>query len=100
MSRLCTTWWCTPRLAQKSHGCYFHFRNGTIVMARTYDDAIETLRAVHERDPWATETSNGIWTVKFGQDLFIEKVEAQSVIGAIRVAQSRIDRDTESPILL
>jgi len=69
-------------------------------MARTYDDAIETLRAVHERDPWATETSNGIWTVKFGQDLFIEKVEAQSVIGAIRVAQSRIDRDTESPILL
>ena len=100
MSRLCNTWWCAPRLVQKSNGGYFHFRNGTIVIARTYDAAIEALLTTHEQDPWANETSNGVWTVKFGQDLFIEKVVAQSVIGAIRTAQSLIDRDAESPILV
>jgi hypothetical protein len=70
------------------------------VIARTYDAAIEALLATHEQDPWASETSNGVWTVKFGQDLFIEKVMAPSVIGAIRTAQSLIDRDAESPVLV
>jgi hypothetical protein len=70
------------------------------VIARTYDAAVEALLATPEQDPWANETSNGVWTVKFGQDVFIEKVVAQSVIGAIRTAQSLIDRDAESPILV
>ena len=70
------------------------------MIARTYDAAIEALRTTHEQDPWANETSNGVWTVKFGQDLYIEKVMAQSVIGAIRNAQTRVDRDTQSPVLL
>jgi len=100
MNRLCNTWWSIPCPVQKSRDGYFHFRNGTIVIARTYDAAIEALRTTHEQDPWANETSNGVWTVKFGQDLYIEKVMAQSVIGAIRNAQTRVDRDTESPVLL
>ena len=100
MNRLCTTWWCAPRLAQKSRGGYFHFRNGTVVITRTYDAAIEALRTAHEKDPWASETSNGVWTVKFGQDLFIERVHAPSVIGAIRAAQSHVDADFESPVLV
>lgn len=99
MNRLCTLW-STPRPVQKSRDGYFHFRNGTIVIARTYDAAIEALRTTHEQDPWANETSNGVWTVKFGQDMFIEKVMAQSVIGAVRNAQSLVDRDAESPVLV
>lgn len=99
MNRLCTMW-CAPRLARKSHDGYFQFRNGTIVIARTYDAAVEALRTAHEKDPWASETSNGVWTVKFGQDLFIENVKALSVIGAVRNAQSQIDHDAESPVLV
>ena len=92
--------WCAPRLVRKSRDGYFQFRNGTIVIARTYDAAVEELRTAHEKDPWANETSNGVWTVKFGQDLFIEKVVAPSVIGAIRTAQTHVDRDAESPYLM
>jgi hypothetical protein len=99
MNRLCSMW-CAPRLAQKSHGGYFHFRNGTVVIARTYDAAIKALGSAHEEDPWATETSNGVWSVKFGQDVCVDNVVAQSVVGAVRNAQSRIDRDTESPVLM
>ena len=70
------------------------------MIARTYDAAIEALRAAHENDPWATETKNGVWTVKFGQDVCVDNVDAQSVIGAVRNAQSQIDRDAESPVLV
>ena len=100
MNRLCCLWCATPSVQKKSRDGYFHFRNGTIVIARTYDAALEALLTTHEQDPWANETSNGVWTVKFGQDLFIQNVVAQSVIGAIRVAQSLVDRDAESPILV
>jgi S-methylmethionine-dependent homocysteine/selenocysteine methylase len=99
MNRLCNLW-CAPRLVQKTHGGYFHFRNGTIVIARTYDAAIESLQSVHEKDPWATETKNGIWTVKFGQDVCVDNVVAPSVIGAVRTAQAQVDRDAESPVLV
>ena len=99
MNRLCNMW-CTPRLAQKSHGGYFQFRNGTIVIARTYDAAIEALGSIREKDPWASETSNGVWTVKFGHDVSIENIKAPSVIGAIRAAQSLVDADFESPVLV
>jgi hypothetical protein len=92
--------WCAPKLAQKSNGVYFHFRNGTAVIARTYDAAIEALGSVREKDPWASETSNGVWTVKFGQDVCIENVKAPSVIGAIRAAQSLVDADFENPVLV
>ena len=100
MNRVCSAWWCAPQLAHKSHGGYFHFRNGTTVIARTYDAALEALLSTHEQDPWANETSNGVWTVKFGQDVIVQDVKAQSVIGAVRVAQSQVDRDAESPILV
>ena len=100
MNRLCGLWCATPSVQKKSRDGYFHFRNGTIVIARTYDAALEALLTTHEQDPWANETSNGVWTVTFGQDLFIQNVVAQSVIGAIRVAQSLVDRDAESPILV
>jgi len=99
MNRLCGLWCATPSV-EKSRDGYFHFRNGTIVFARTYDAAIEALLTTHEQDPWANETSNGVWTVKFGQDLFIQNVVARSVIGAIRVARARIGRDAENPILV
>ena len=99
MNRLCNMW-CAPRLMQKSHGGYFHFQNGTVVIARTYDAAVEALRTAREKDPWASETSNGVWTVKFGQDVCVEKVMASSVVGAVRRAHSHVDRDAESPILV
>lgn len=99
MNRLCDLWCATPSV-RKSRDGYFQFRNGTIVIAHTYDAAIEALLTTREQYPWANETSNGVWTVKFGQDLFIQNVVAQSVIGAIRVAQSLVDRDAESPILV
>ena len=102
MIRACTSLFfsCKPEEDLTVEHTRWSFRHGTIVNARTYDDALDALQKTSTKNYWASETLEGKWDVQFDKHLYVEEIEASSTLDAVRRARFYVDNDAMRPVLL
>lgn len=90
--------WCRPE--PPTHK--FIFKNGSTVLAKDFEDALDRLMHSETRDFWASETEPGIYEVQFEarQDPFVVvHVRANNGIEAARNARWIITQDLKDQII-
>lgn len=63
------------------------FSNGTIVIADTFEEAVDQLEKISSKMFWASETNDGSWDVQLLETVIVPQINANTVMEAVRIAR-------------